>query len=193
MATTKTHWKKLYNPDYLGAYALLDENTGKYKDVVYTIASIRLEPVNGPDGKREECMVMRFAEKGIKPMIVNATNAKTMEKIFGTPIIEDWIGRQVQIGVEQVKAFGETVDALRIRRHLPRVDGAVRCADTGKIITGTEKMTAQQIIALTTKKYGRPLCAERWMELVEQEKAEKEKHETGQGGEQNDGGAGADA
>lgn len=171
---TKTHWRQLYNPDYLGAYALVDSTTGKYKDIIATIASVKVENITGADGKKEDCMVMRFAERDIKPMIVNATNAKMMEKLFKTPIIEDWAGRKIQIGVESVKAFGEIVDALRIRKFLPRTTETPKCADTGKEITATEKMTIQQIVAMTQKRYGRPLSAERWMELAEQEKAEQE-------------------
>ncbi len=170
---SKTHWKKLQNPDYLGAYSLADEVTGKYRDVVATIASVKVENIVGADGKREDCMVMRFVERGLKPMIVNATNSKTLEKLFATPFIEDWANRKIQIGVESVKAFGDVVDALRIRKFPPRTAETPKCADTGKEITATEKMTVQQIVALTQKRYGRPLCAERWMELVEQEKAEQ--------------------
>lgn len=168
---SKTHWKTLYNPDYIGAYALVDAATGQYKDIIATIASVKVENVTGADGKREDCMVMRFVERDIKPMIVNATNAKMMEKLFKTPIIEDWAGRKIQIGVESVKAFGDVVDALRIRKFLPKISGPVKCADTGKEITATEKMTAAQIVGLTQKRYGRPLCAERWMELAKQEEA----------------------
>ena len=167
---SKTHWKTLINPDYLGAYALVDGATGEYKDIIATIASVKVENVTGADGKREDCMVMRFVERDFKPMIVNATNAKMMERLFKTPIIEDWSGRKIQIGVESVKAFGDVVDALRIRKFLPKVSGPVKCADTGKEIVGTEKMSAERIVALSQKRYGRPLCAERLMELAEQEK-----------------------
>ena len=35
--------------------------------------------VTGPDGKKEECTVVHFAEKEIKPLILNTTNAKTIQ------------------------------------------------------------------------------------------------------------------
>ena len=44
---TKTHWKKLQNPDYLGAYAL--ENG---KDLIATIKTVGLEMIIGADGKK---------------------------------------------------------------------------------------------------------------------------------------------
>ena len=53
-------------------------------------------------------------------MIMNKTNCKIIEKIYGTPYIEDWIGKKIQIYVQKgVKAFGEIVDALRIREQIP--------------------------------------------------------------------------
>lgn len=171
---SKTHWRTLYNPDYLGAYSLVDNSTGKYADAIKTIASVKVENVTGTDGKKEDCMVMRFVERDTKPMIVNATNAKMMEKLFKTPIIEEWAGRKIQIGVEAVRAFGDTVDALRIRKFLPKETGPVNCSDCNKEITGTDKMTAVQITAGTKKRYGKPMCAECWMKQIESEKTAPE-------------------
>ena len=105
-----THWKKLTNPDYIGAYAIEDG-----KDLVLTIAYVRQESVIGSDGKKEECIVCHFSEKDAKPMILNVTNCKTISKLYGTPLIEQWAGKKVQIGIEKVKAFGDIVEALRIR------------------------------------------------------------------------------
>ena len=129
----KHHWKKYINPDYLGAYSL-DNGNGGYSDIIATIASVKVENVTGADGKKEDCMVMRFKENKIgavdmKPMIVNVTNAKTLEKLFKTPYVEDWSTRRITIGVERIKAFGDVVDALRIRNTLPRETGVVKCSD----------------------------------------------------------------
>ena len=111
-----THWKKLHNPDYLGAYAI-EPGT----EPIYTIDYVREESVTGPDGKKETCMVVHFKEAGIKPMILNATNAKTINKIYDTPYIEQWQGKPIQIYVAKVKAFGDMTDALRIRPMIPKV------------------------------------------------------------------------
>lgn len=115
MTTEKlTHWKKLTHPDYLGAYAL---NPGS--DMVLTIKSCAIEIVSGTDGKKQECMVIHFMENGVKPMICNKTNAKTISKIHKTPYIEQWSGKKIQLYSSQVNAFGTTTDALRIRDMIP--------------------------------------------------------------------------
>ena len=152
---SQTHWKKLHNPDYLGAYAL---EPGK--DLVATIKSVTKEKVVGADGKKEECMVMRFQEN-IKPMIVNSTNAKTIQKLYKTPYIEEWSGRKIQLFVDQVKAFGDVVEALRIRTKIPAsAKVETDCGDCGVKIQPFGNMNPEQMAQYTYQKYGKPLCAE---------------------------------
>lgn len=109
----KTHWKKEFNYEYMGSYSLPDG-----KDVVLTIKETKKEIVIGTNGKKEECFVCYFKESD-KPMILNRTNCKTIERVHKTPYIEDWPGIVVQIGIDKVNAFGEVVDALRIRNIKP--------------------------------------------------------------------------
>lgn len=109
-----THWKQMHNPDYIGAYALQPG-----EEPCYTIAHVRMEQVTGSDGKKEECSVMHFREKGVKPMILNVTNSKTLARMYGTPYIEEWAGRRVQLYATMVSAFGAEVEALRIRPKEP--------------------------------------------------------------------------
>lgn len=144
-----THWKKLTNPDYMGAYSL---EPGQ--DIILTIDRVQVETVTGPDGKKEECMVCHWKEQ-VKPMVLNSTNAKMIQKLLKSPYIEDWAGNRIQIGVEMVKAFGEVVDALRVRNHLPVT---VKCENCGKDIVGAHRMNGEQLAEYTRKKYGRALC-----------------------------------
>ena len=110
----KTHWKKLVNPDYIGAYSL---EPGK--DLTVTIESVGREQVTGSGGKKEECTVARL--KGQKPFIVNRTNAKTISTIYGSPYIEDWKGKQITLYISTTKVAGEEVECLRIRKKKPEL------------------------------------------------------------------------
>lgn len=112
MSQTKTHWKMLTNPNYIGAYSL---QPGEERTV--EIVKVVKESVKGTDGKAEDCTVAYL--KDSKPMILNATNCKTLSKIYGTPYIEEWAGKSVIIHSEKVKAFGDVVDALRIKPTKP--------------------------------------------------------------------------
>ena len=93
-----------------------------------------------------------------KPMILNSTNAKMIQKLLKTPYIEEWSGHRIQIGVEMVKAFGEIVDALRVRNFLPE-EKAVKCECCGEDIKPAHGMNSAQLAAYTRSKYGRALCA----------------------------------
>ena len=150
---TQTHWKKLTNPDYLGAYSL---EPGK--DMILTIKSVENKVVTGPDNRKEQCIVVTFVEK-VKPMILNVTNAKTITKLYKTPFIEEWAGCKVQIYADKIKAFGDTVEALRIRSSVPAVPADVNCTDCGEIIEAFGDKSAEFMAEYTQKKYGKPLCS----------------------------------
>jgi hypothetical protein len=115
-----THWKKLSNRDYMGAWSLEEG-----KDLTLTIRDVKREPVTGADGKKEECIVCYWKETGAKPMILNATNCKAIEKVLKSPHIEDWQGKQVTLYATNVNAFGENVEALRIRPVVVRSEKEV--------------------------------------------------------------------
>jgi len=107
----KTHWKKLHNPDYLGAYSL-DDTT-----LVVEIKKVEKRQIPGADGKKDDAVVAELV--GQKPMILNATNMKTIASLYGN-YIEDWVGKKVTLFVATVKAFGTTTDALRIEAKVPK-------------------------------------------------------------------------
>ena len=111
----KTHWKKTFNPDYIGAYALEPGEERKVK-----IKNVVREDVVGQNGKKEECTVAYLDNE--KPLILNRTNCKIISKLYGTPYIEDWSGKEVILYATKVDAFGEEVEALRIRQRLPQPD-----------------------------------------------------------------------
>jgi len=104
-----THWKKLTNPDYLGSY---DFSLGEER--IVTVKKVVREMVIGTGGKKEECTVCYF-EENYKPMILNSTNAKAITKLAESPFIEEWAGKSFKIVVARISAFGEMVDALRIK------------------------------------------------------------------------------
>ena len=157
-----THWKKLINPDYLGAYSL---DPGH--DMVLTIKQVRKEMITGTDGKKEECIVCYWQEEQ-KPMILNVTNCKMIAKLLKTPYIERWAGHRIQIGAEVVSAFGEKVEALRVRKQLPE-EPTIPCTECGQFIQPAFNMTAAQLAAYTKKKYGKAMCAECAQEKKEAE------------------------
>lgn len=149
---SKTHWKKLNNPDYLGAYAI---EPGQ--DLVLTIKSAKEETYIGNAGKKEKGLIVQFENS--KPMICNATNAKTISKVTGSPYVEDWTGHRIALFATEVSAFGDTVEALRVRPFAPKLQEHI-CEECGSVVTGTDKINANQVAILSQQKFGRTLCVE---------------------------------
>lgn len=137
---SKTHYKKLQNPDYIGAYSL-DEG----KDMTVTILSVSREFVTGDKGKKDECIVAKL--KGQKPMILNATNCKTISQMYG-PYIEDWSGKSITLFASTTSLKGETVECLRIRLTTPiNLDDLKELFELKKgVLTDQETVRAKQII-----------------------------------------------
>lgn len=104
---SKTHYKRFMNPDYLGAYSLPEG-----EDMTVVIEYVQSDEVAMAGGKKEVCMVARMIDQ--KPMILNATNSKTIAKLYG-PYVEDWQGKPITLFASTTRFGGETVECLRIR------------------------------------------------------------------------------
>lgn len=134
--TTKTHWRRLVNPDYIGAYSL-DEG----EDLTVKIDFVQAQEVTGEGGKKDVKSVMHLVNQ--KPMILNSTNSKAITKLYG-PYIEDWRGKLITLYASTTKMAGEVVECLRVRPQVAqrkaqpitnaRLDAAIK-----SIIEGTYK------------------------------------------------------
>lgn len=107
-----THIRQLQNPNYIGAYSLQPN-----EERVVTITKVVQESVVNSKGESEPCAVIHLKDE--KPFILNATNRETLIKVFETPYVENWIGKSFVVYAKTIKAFGGTVDALRIKPIKP--------------------------------------------------------------------------
>ena len=142
------------NPNYLGSWDL-DELPNQ--EATLTIARIVDEDVV-TNGSKERCTVCYWTDATYKPMILNVTNKKMIAKLYHTKDTEKLAGKAVVIGVEKVKAFGDTHDALRIRKRIPKVAEPIKCEDCGCIIQSSGGMSAEAIVARTKQRYKACLC-----------------------------------
>lgn len=156
----KTHWKKcVSDPNYLG-----EADFGEKEEKILTIgkvnASEKVMTKDEPKGKDKT--VIHWIEQNVKPMIVNVTNAKAIEKVTGSGYIEDWVGHKIQLYIEHgIKAFGDVVNAVRVRPYKPKIsDTKIFCEECKKEITPAHGMSAQQLADYTKQKYKKCLCAE---------------------------------
>lgn len=110
----KTHYKKLRDPNYIGAFELLNAD-GTTKEMVVIIEGAKKEELK--NAEKNQGMVLYL--KGQKPMIVNSVNAKSITSATGSPFVEDWVGKAITLYAVKIKAFGETMDALRVKKEAP--------------------------------------------------------------------------
>ncbi len=117
---TLTHWKKLVNKDYLGSHDFpvkIIDGKPVYEEFKVTIDSVTkemLELFNGTRKESREHVVVRF-KNAKKPMLFNKENLKLTTKTLKTAFIEQWVGKQITLHVVPVSAFGEVVDAVRVK------------------------------------------------------------------------------
>ena len=166
-----THWKKLTDPNYLGIWDMTNE------DLIVTIASVAEEKVIGPGGKEEVKPVMRFKEKGVKPLILNKVNQKMIASILKTPYIERWVGNRIQLYADPTVKFGrEVTGGVRVRDFLPKAakteSNQILCSDCKKPVQGKGNMNAEQLANYTQDKYGKVLCANCATKVANQIRAE---------------------
>lgn len=153
----KTHWREIKQTDFLGSHDLND-GSGGFREITATIKQAEKQKVKDINGDDSVELVLTFTD-GLKPMILNVTNSRTLAKLFKSSYIEDWAGKAILIGTEKVKAFGEMHDALRIRKRLPvSTKSAGKCADCKGDIVAVGMIKAEQIKEGTQKTYGADLC-----------------------------------
>ena len=125
-------------------------------------------------------MVLYFREKDYKPMILNRTNAKSIQALVGSPYVEDWAGHRITLYATTTRLGGEMVECLRIRPTVSDESAPIHCEECGSVLTAVGKMNAYQFSLNTMAKFGKILCmdcamkAKAELDKAEQKKAEKD-------------------
>ena len=116
----KTHYRRAFDSPYLSSADIVEPT-------VVTVRCVKLEQDKTKKTK-DYFNTAYFVEKEIrqgeelKPMILNATNSRTMRKLADSPFIDDWNNVPVTIYVDEKVRFGSsTVEGLRISAEKPRM------------------------------------------------------------------------
>jgi len=143
----KTHWKKFMNPDYFGSWSLPDG-----EDLILTINEVKMEQVTGEGGRKEQLPVLYFREN-VKPLVLNVTNSRQIQTLYGTPYVEDWHGKQVQLYQDITKLKGEEVECVRIRPKVPNVQKPAFTPDNERWNGAVESIKAGKSTIEAIKKH----------------------------------------
>lgn len=155
----KTHFKKAFNTPYLGSHDLPD-----YNDINLVIERVELRQSEGLK-ENSKFNIAYFTDVKVKPMLLNATNSKTISKLAKSPYIEDWKNIEVTITVKKVKAFGDVHDALRIREVTKKTVKPVLNEDSKKWNDIVAKVTAGTQRSVVEKHY--QVSDDIWNKIVE--------------------------
>lgn len=109
------HWKADLPADFFGAQHLVDG-----KDVIVQIADVRMESIRNQQGAQDKLVIYFDGDIKPKKWIVNKTNGQRIENVLGTPYVDEWIGKKIQLYSEMVNAFGKTSPAIRVREFAPK-------------------------------------------------------------------------
>ena len=114
----KTHYRKAFDSPYLSSADIVEPT-------VLTVDFVRLE-IDRTKKTKDYFNTAHFVEKEIrrgealKPMILNATNSKTMKGLTNSAFIDDWLNVRITVYVDHNVRFGkESVEGLRISPHAP--------------------------------------------------------------------------
>ena len=109
----KTHYRKVFKSDHLGC-ADIEDLTESGSDLIFTIKRVAQEYQAKVAGKKIDANIAYFNEQ-IKPLVLNATNSKTLRGLTGSVFVEDWSNITVQLYADpNVRMKGETVGGVRI-------------------------------------------------------------------------------
>jgi len=114
----KTHFRKAFDSPYLSSADIVEPT-------VLTVKFVRLEgdkTKKTKDRFNTAFFVQREIRPGepLKPMILNATNSKTMKSLTGSAFIDDWNNVAITVYVDKNVKFGkETMEGLRISPQAP--------------------------------------------------------------------------
>lgn len=116
----KTHYRKVFKSDHLGV-ADLEDLVEASKPLVFTIKQVKQEQGVKVAGRKGNFNIAYFNEN-IKPLVLNATNSKTVKKLAGgSSFIEDWKGLTVQLYIDPKASFGgEVTGGVRINPNPPK-------------------------------------------------------------------------
>ena len=144
------NYKSYLDKNWLGEWDLPQDD-----DLIVEIDYVDQEDVQNDRGTEKKMTI--HLKGGYKPMICNATNGASIAAALGTPMVEKWAGKRIQLYRDSVRAFGKTTMAIRVRDFAPTPTEYI-CEECGTVITDQGKFSAKSIALSSKNQFGRVLC-----------------------------------
>lgn len=116
-------WKKIKNPKYLCSDDLIiglnEQRYPVYGEINLEILEVKKEETHDATGRLSSVAAAYFKED-IKPMILNATNAKIIQGFAkNNPVISEWKNIRITVYVGDKRVKKETVKGLSVKTTQP--------------------------------------------------------------------------
>lgn len=131
------HFRSMFHSDYVGSWEL-----PKGKDFVVVISRVEAGELNKPGRSDKKLAPILHFEGKKKGMVLNKTNACTIEELYGSET-DNWIGKRIAIYATTTKFGRQTVDCIRIRDRVPAA-GAKTVAQPPPRVTEDGEVVEQE-------------------------------------------------
>lgn len=146
-------WEECLTNEYVNSDLLGEVGTEK----VVTIKEVKkdAEYFCQQTNKKQKGLAIVFEE--CRPLIANATNTKTLMKLFGgaNEDVTKCYGQKVVLYVTTTKVAGQIKNCIRIKEY-----SEVKCESCGNIIKPYAGKTVAQLVDIAKRNTGKVLCAE---------------------------------
>ena len=159
--------------EYLGA-----EDIEPGTEPILTISALYNGYITLQRGKENKDVIVFAEEKvpginNVRPLVCNATNRKTLKKLYKSVTAEALVGKKVQLYIDNKvrdPQTGELTDGIRIRAKIPTVAKTepIICEACGKQIKAIGQYSAEDIAKINTQRFGKKLCGECSKKMTEQ-------------------------
>lgn len=161
--------------DYLGAEDIFPSDA----EPIVTIQNLYNGLVTLQRGKENKDVIVFREEsvpgiKEVRPLIVNATNRKTLRKLFKSVTADALVGKRISLYIDhnvRDPQTGELTDGIRIRPRIPAAQKAepIICEECGKQIKTIGQYSAEDVARINLQRFGKKLCGECSKKIYEQE------------------------
>ena len=108
------HWKKAFPTDYFGHQHMPPNGD----DIVVAIKDAKVERVQNGRGGEQRLVLYITADP--EKWILNKVNGKSIEKLLGTGLLDEWVGKEIQLYKTKTSSPEGLVDCVRVREFPPR-------------------------------------------------------------------------
>jgi hypothetical protein len=168
--------------EYLGA-----EDIEPGTEPILTIKALYNAKITLARGKEQHDVIV-FAEERVpgsintvRPLVVNATNRKTLRKLYKGTSADTLVGKKIQLFIEhdvRDPSTGDKVDGIRIRNRVPTIrTEPIKCEGCGKAIEPFGRYGAEEIAQIAKNRFGKCLCVECSKKMSEAQEAEQKEKE----------------